>query len=62
MYESLKKLENFYHSKFLAILFSAQNNSWKLVSHYSKEEISLASPLEMYSKFVLPNWTCSVIY
>ena len=36
---------------------SAQNKGWKLVGHLFKIGTLLASPLEMYSKFVLPNWT-----
>ena len=37
----------------------AQNEDWKLVSHSRVYcyRVSLASPLEMYSKFVLPNYT-----
>ena len=37
----------------------AQNEDWKLVSHSTVYcyRVSLASPLEMYSKFVLPNYT-----
>ena len=32
-----------------------QNESWSWLVVYSR--LSLAFPLEMYSKFVLPNWT-----
>ena len=37
----------------------AQNEDRKLVSHSTVYcyRVSLASPLEMYSKFVLPNYT-----
>ena len=37
----------------------AQNEDWKLVSYSTVYcyRVSLASPLEMYSKFVLPNYT-----
>ena len=39
--------------------YRAQNEDWKLVSHSRVYcyRVSLASPLEMYSKFVLPNYT-----
>ena len=39
--------------------YRAQNEDWKLVSHSRVYcyRVSLASPLEMYSEFVLPNYT-----
>ena len=39
---------------------STQNKDWKLVSHLLTVycyRISLTYPLEMFSKFVLPNYT-----
>ena len=43
---------------YVCVSDSAQNKGQKFVSHLFKiRTLSLASPLEIYSKFVLPDWT-----